>query len=302
MLQVRREDDVIFKGMNRAPTYPPCSRGWIPVSDTTVVGCRPARVLVFNVPARMLGKKATTLGQIAAVETDSKQRTSQRHEAMGALLGLVLKPPHQIPHESGKPASIGMRETFECTYLRTQHSTAVVLETLWDKPAGDPDRKLVGLRLFFLVFDDAYSVQRAIGLQVRHNSYLQRKALHVPKARVGTKKRARDQEEDDLAEKALKIPDPATARERVLSVSDYLMLCNEYTQDGTYELSCETPLKQHLMKPTGSASALELLDADYVTSKSRGSDPWMHAAAPELLFRLTEKTLACGVTGASAEV
>ena len=141
---LRRERDLIFKGTNRAPTYPPCSRGWVPVLETSVVGCRPARVLVFNLPIKMLGKHATALGQVAAVKECDRRRTSQRHESMGALLGLILTPPHQIPHESGKAASIGMAETFDCVHMGTQHSSAVVLEMVWKESS------LLGLRVHCL--------------------------------------------------------------------------------------------------------------------------------------------------------
>ena len=292
---LRRERDLIFKGTNRAPTYPPCSRGWVPVLETSVVGCRPARVLVFNLPIKMLGKHATALGQVAAVKECDRRRTSQRHESMGALLGLILTPPHQIPHESGKAASIGMAETFDCVHMGTQHSSAVVLEMVWKESS------LVGLRVHYLIFHEHFYAQRSVGLQIHNNARLERKRLCTPQARVGTKKRMRDQEEDDAHEKALQVPDPSTARDRVLCVSDYLNACNDYTNDGEFPLT-PGPLKPHLMSGKGSASALELLDASAASVKYRsGEERLWHAAAPELLFFISSQALAANVPSANTE-
>lgn len=292
---LRRERELIFKGTNRAPTYPPCSRGWVPVSETSVVGCRPARVLVFNLPVKMLGKHATALGQVAAVKEGDRRRTSQRHESMGALLGLILTPPHQIPHESGKASSIGMVETFDCVHMGTQHSSAVVLEMVWKESS------LLGLRVHCLIFHEHFYAQRSLGLQIYNNARLERKRLCTPQARVGTKKRMRDQEEDDAHEKALQIPDPSAARDRVLCVSDYLTACNDYTDDGKYPLT-PGPLKPHLLSGKGSASALELLDANAASVKYRsGEERLWHVAAPELLFFISRQSLAANVPSANAE-
>ena len=282
-------------------TTPATTQGWVPLREGNVNGhLRPSKVCVLNVPLDCLGTAATKLSDVAARTVPQKCRTPPRFESIAALVGMLLRPSRHLVLEGKEPKhGAGMGNTFDCLGRGQQHRTAVIVEVVTSRPIQNPSAsgpqglEPIALRVWMLVIDPQYSLSRHIGLQTHRALTLQHKALCADVGRPGTAKRKRQQVEAIAAKADDDVPNPADARDRVCTVSDWMAHLALYAGDN--DLACG-PLETHLLAGNGTPSAIEFLDVLKInTNKAAASSFKTHVAAPDQVLALTAQTLSCGL-------